>query len=661
MIVKNESRIITRLFDSVLPIIDMYCICDTGSTDNTVEVIESYFREKKIPGKIIHEPFRNFCHNRTKALHACNGMSDYVLLLDADMILEIKQFDKASLSKADSFHILQGNESFHYQNMRIVRNNGLYSYTGVTHEYINVPKDNRLMAIRRDELFIRDIGDGGAKADKFERDIRLLLEGIQEEPDNVRYYFYLGNSFHDSGQFEKAIDYYKQRIQMGGWREEVWYSYYRIGLCYKHLGRFADALYYWLEGYQFYPERLEALYEIISHYRVESKHKLCFMFYQLAKRVLDQKMCRDNYLFLHNDVYTYKLDYEYTIFANYIGVRNIDNEVVTIFNHSQDDKLVSNLLSNMKFYKHILKPKGVFTMDDHVQKEVNGEMIPFWSSSSSMIPTAIGDGYICNVRYVNYYIDGNGSYKHCERHIITLNRMLTFDTHFNQTSEVWMNTGYDGRRYIGVEDVRLYYDPQMMVSPSRLLYIGTGYHASEQIGVVMGDIDGQCMSKVELRQPFKPTSCEKNWTFVKYRGKTRVLYQWFPLTICELPDYTNSNKSIQLLESRQMPRIFSRVRGSTCGFQYTPPSASSMELWFVVHLVSYESPRHYYHMIVVFDSDMRLLRYSAPFKFEGEPIEYCLSIVVEHERVLLNHSTWDRTTRIGIYDKSYIDSLLNYT
>ena len=43
MIVKNESAIIRRLFDSVLPIIDTYCICDTGSTDNTKEIIDEYF------------------------------------------------------------------------------------------------------------------------------------------------------------------------------------------------------------------------------------------------------------------------------------------------------------------------------------------------------------------------------------------------------------------------------------------------------------------------------------------------------------------------------------------------------------------------------------------------------------------------------------------
>ena len=65
-------------------------------------------------------------------------------------------------------------------------------------------------------------------------------------------------------------------------------------------------------------------------------------------------------------------------------------------------------------------------------------------------------------------------------------------------------------------------------------------------------------------------------------------------------------------------------------------------------------------MIAVFDDSMKLLRYSAPFKFEGESIEYCLSIVVEDERILMNYSTWDRTTTIGVYDKKYIDSLIKY-
>jgi glycosyltransferase involved in cell wall biosynthesis len=90
MIVKNESVIIKRLLDSVINIIDTYCICDTGSTDNTIEIISQYFTEKNIKGKIVQEPFKNFEYNRNFALEACKGLSDYILLLDACIHKKIK-------------------------------------------------------------------------------------------------------------------------------------------------------------------------------------------------------------------------------------------------------------------------------------------------------------------------------------------------------------------------------------------------------------------------------------------------------------------------------------------------------------------------------------------------------------------------------------------
>ena len=82
MIIKNESKIITRLLDSVCNVIDGYCICDTGSTDNSVELIQSYFQEKKIPGKVIYKEFRDFGFNRSYALNACRDFPqyDYILL-----------------------------------------------------------------------------------------------------------------------------------------------------------------------------------------------------------------------------------------------------------------------------------------------------------------------------------------------------------------------------------------------------------------------------------------------------------------------------------------------------------------------------------------------------------------------------------------------------
>ena len=91
MIVKNESRVIERLLRSVLPLIDTYCICDTGSTDNTVEIIKTFFDKASISGKIVEEPFRDFGYNRSYSLSQCLDMenADYILLLDADMVLQL--------------------------------------------------------------------------------------------------------------------------------------------------------------------------------------------------------------------------------------------------------------------------------------------------------------------------------------------------------------------------------------------------------------------------------------------------------------------------------------------------------------------------------------------------------------------------------------------
>jgi tetratricopeptide (TPR) repeat protein len=672
MIVKNESKIITRFFDSVISIIDSFCICDTGSTDDTIKIITDYFKKKNIPGKVVCEPFKNFCHNRNFALQSCLNMSDFILLMDADMMLDIKNFNKTDLKKATSFSILQGNDSFYYQNMRIVQNNGLYKYVGVTHEYIDTPQNNSVYNFEKNDLFIKDLGDGGSKHDKFERDIKLLLDGIKEEPNNVRYYFYLANSYHDSGRFGEAINVYKKRIELGGWKEEIWYSYYRIGHCFKNMDKISDAIHFWMKGFDFYPERLEGLYEMIKHYRIVSEHKLANMFYLQAKSILKLNLKRDQYLFLHDDVYTCKLYYEYTIFASYLGVKNINNEVIEVLNNSKDENETNNVLQNMKFYKDVLTQKSKIILDDTIISNINNENTKLTSSSSCLIPNSNNDGYKMNIRYVNYYIDGGGGYLNCDKHIITVNKYIELDKEFNKISEKWININFDNRRYIGVEDVRIFND----INSCELLFIGTGYHSDNKIGIVSGnyDIESLNLKCNENKTTFNNESCEKNWVFVDYNESCHVIYNWYPLKICKINDET---KHLSLIEVREMPYIFTRIRGSTSGFKYSKNIKENnsnnnnnnnnisinfveSEIWFVNHLVSYESPRHYYHIISVFDSNMKLIRYSAPFKFEGESIEYCLSIVIEDERVLINYSTWDRTTRIGIYDKKYIDSIVKY-
>ena len=664
MICKNESKIITRLLESVSSIIDSYCICDTGSTDDTVSIITTFFENKGIPGKIVSEPFINFEHNRNYALKAASGMSDYLLLMDADMVLSIKNFEKKRLLEGDVFSLLQGNDNFHYLNVRIIRNKDGFSYKSVTHEYVDQPPNSINVKLSKDELFIIDIGDGCSKTDKFERDIRLLKEDLEKNPNKDRTLFYLANSYHDVGQYEEAIKYYKRRIEVGGWIEEVWYSYYRIGNCYYQMDDHDKAVSAWLDGFDKYPDRLENMFRIINHYRNVGKQKVGYWFlnYLMTStlplhyaNVID----RTNFLFLENDVYTYKFDYEKVILAYYIGIKNVNNEIIRIFNYCMDDGIIQSCLMNMKFYKFILKPTKVMDVSESRNGVlVNGKGYDFKSSSMSLIKndkTSVDVAYMANKRYVNYVMVNNYQDYQYDQFILTINKYIEYDSEFNVINEkILDNIQHDGRRYGGVEDVRLFRD-----SDGKKIFIGTGFHEDNSIGIVYGDYDKvtnfgssyKYLKPKEIKQKFINSDCEKNWVYMNYKGSTHVVYNWYPLRICKIQDDGESKSELVVVEEKNMPVFFRHVRGSSCGFNY------NNEIWFVCHIVSYESPRHYYHILVTFDTDMNITNYSAPFKFSEECIEYCIGLIVEDERLIMTYSKYDNSTSIATYDKKYIEGL----
>ena len=51
MIVKDESKVILRSLESVYRMIDSYCICDTGSTDDTVNLRQTFLKKRVLKEK----------------------------------------------------------------------------------------------------------------------------------------------------------------------------------------------------------------------------------------------------------------------------------------------------------------------------------------------------------------------------------------------------------------------------------------------------------------------------------------------------------------------------------------------------------------------------------------------------------------------------------
>lgn len=246
MIVKNESANMVRLLTSLQPILDYISIVDTGSTDNTIEIIQNWGNQHSIPTTVHTEPFVNFEYNRTHSVKMAKKTYphvDYLLLSDADFIWNINTngtFDKMSLTD-DKYYVQQVNSSgLTYDNIRLLRNKVDWICEGVTHECWT--SEDPKMRLREDTLktlMIDDREDGGCKSDKLQRDERLLRAGLDNprtKPYLIRRYkFYLAQTLRDAGKHLESIEFYKKRAREGGWEEEVYYSHYQIGRNYHML------------------------------------------------------------------------------------------------------------------------------------------------------------------------------------------------------------------------------------------------------------------------------------------------------------------------------------------------------------------------------------------------------------------------------------------
>jgi len=654
MIVKNEGCIIERLLNSVLPIIDTYCICDTGSTDNTVEVITTFFNKHNITGKIIYESFRDFGYNRTFALKACYGLcnADYLLLLDADMVLQIPDSTNISMLKYkllenQAIYVFQGNESFIYKNVRFIRNNSDITYWGVTHEYIEFPQNSQYTygLFDKSEIFILDIGDGGAKTNKYTLDIELFKKGLIELPDNERYLFYLANSYYNSGQFSNAVETYKRRIQVGGWAEELWNCHLNMGLCYKELGYMEKAVCSWLDGYNALPERIENLYEIVKYYRCNNKSLTAYIFYVMASNI--SKRCHYDHLFLQKDIYDYKLDYELSIVGFYHNPDNynlVDCCMKLLTYPNIENPLFLNVLSNYKYYSPKLEGTVV-----SIDNSTNIYQIKDGFNSSTPSLCIHNRELLLNTRYVNYKINENGGYDNKEN-IESINIITRFsiDNNMVKIDEFLLN--YDksiDNIYVGLEDIRLFsYNGKLLYNANRGLNIG-------KVMVEHGEIDIKTRRTLHSKIMSSPLNIEneKNWVLFEHQKKLKCIYNWYPIIIGDLDmNYGNFVKT----HSINTPVLFTVVRGSTNGV------IVDNEIWFLCHIVSYENMRYYYHILVCLNKNtLELKRFSNLFTFSKEKVEYTLGFIqVNPREFMIGYSLMDKKTEFMLVKKSDLDKIL---
>lgn len=284
---------------------------------------------------------------------------------------------------------------------------------------------------------------------------------------------------------------------------------------------------------------------------------------------------------------------------------------------------------------------------------IDKKSILFNSGSSAIIKQPSNEsGYIMNVRCINYYLDEEGCDHKCGDKTITYNKILYLDDKFNVTNEQYMFTDIKPKLpYLGIEDIRLF------TFQDHIYFIGSAYNKQRgKIDIVSNKLDlSSNIFDTKFIRPSFPTTFnwEKNWVFFNNNDELCVIYKWYPLYICKI-DYTK--QSLNLLKANSnVPKFFERLKGSTCGIECDD------KIWFVAHFhkIITRKRNQYLHIFVVFDKKMNLLGYTEPFKFENKIVEYCIGLALNEENnFVITYSTLDKTTKLIVLDKDYVNSLI---
>lgn len=365
MIVKNEAESIAETIASARPIVDRILILDTGSTDGTPEIARAAFGE--VVGTVVHGEFVDFSTTRNQAIElAEQSGATFVLMLSGNEtlqgdLIQFRRFleaEEACGAPAYNVRCVMGNLA--YESTRVSRTGAGWRYVGPTHEVMLGPNKEPASIVAPGVTVFHDTSK--RTRDKcipgWQRDANLLHAAVEKDPKDTRSMFYLAQSYEMLQKYPEAIDKYLQRIELGGWAEEVFISALRVARIMQTLHKpwalVQDA---YLHAYMLNTARAEPLYEIGKHYYDLGQHHIAYMFFLAAAEI---PYPSKGALFIEPEAYQNTHDYLGTS-AWYSGHYKVGEEAVREALRRRPGD--SRLLQNLAHYEGRRQPDRKLTED----------------------------------------------------------------------------------------------------------------------------------------------------------------------------------------------------------------------------------------------------------------------------------------------------------
>ncbi len=646
MIVRNEAAIVERCLAAVAPAISHYAICDTGSTDDTRERVAAYFAARGIPGEIHDVPFVDFGTTRNAALdlaRASPGAFDYLLLVDADMELEIADPAFRERLDAPAYRVRQHN-GLSYWNARLVRRDVAARYVGATHEYLSV--DGRVE--RLDGIAFADHACGSSRSEKTDRDIRLLNAALAANPGDARSMFYLAQTYRDAGRHAEARDWYAKRAEAGGWDEETWCAmlmHARSCLALGDAVGFVDGC---LSAYEFRPTRAEPLADLARYYRERGQNESAMLWVEAGQRI---PYPEGDLLFVDEGVYRHGFLAERSIAGYYCRSadrRRAAHEAALELQLRRDvpDHVRGLARRNGLFYAP--RAEALFGPVATVPL-----VLPLEEPCTAMNPSVMLDGsdLVAVIRAVNYRLgDPERSWPKL-REIRTRNHLarLARDGTILDVREIVPADSIPPAlpsAVVGFEDLRLFRWRGRLHATATVRDRNPAMRC--EIALVELDDAARIVDLVVLRG-YGDDRHQKNWMPAVDGDALLFVYLCDPTTVLRYEPEAQRAR----LEAVHEPAIaLDHLRG---GSQLVRFDDGWICLTHEVAMIDAWN-RRYLHRFVRFDRAFRVAAITEPFRFTDEPIEFAAGLAhdVARDALLASYGVQDARAMMATIDAAAV-------
>lgn len=234
---KNEERhldaFLSVIEKKIVAASDFKCevvIVDTGSTDDSLKIIEKYKETANI--KLCHfEWCKDFSAARNYSLSQASF--DNVLVLDCDEYIKeidisglqqmIRQYpDGVGMITRNNYYSSQEMENCYIDEVERFFNRKNYAYEGIIHEQVrkvdrnDSEKSDSNYARIRIPIVVDHVGYKESENDtkqKIERNRTLLLEALEQNKEDPYLYFQLGQCYQMDKDAEKACEYFGKGLE----------------------------------------------------------------------------------------------------------------------------------------------------------------------------------------------------------------------------------------------------------------------------------------------------------------------------------------------------------------------------------------------------------------------------------------------------------------